>query len=419
MARRSSTSSSPTSIPCPTCGAEVDLSEAFVRQLAAPLIARATRDQAEQAAEDARAEAAEQIAALKYQMKEQQVGARESDTELRAEIASMASQLKKAHAEEIKLRQEQRELQKQQDNWEVHRERERDSLARTERKRAQQHAKEQIQAERERIEQQFTTRILDLQNQNKTLTKEVETLHRKTTAGPNPQREGVARQHVFAEELRSRWPGDDVQVIARGQRGADIVQTVRDKGRDCGIILWECKDTQQFRRDWTDKLAHDVKQQRANIGILVSTALPKDIEGSGWIGGILACDFTLATHLADPFRRLLIKTSQYALANAARQGTVEKVYDYITTGGFIPCLELIVKLARIASHENNQLREHVMQHTVRFDKAIDDMIGSVLTMTGELAAVGTELPPSLRAELPATRKALPVASAKRTRRAGR
>ncbi|SHT55621.1 DUF2130 domain-containing protein [Mycobacteroides abscessus] len=283
----------------------MDLSEAFVRQLAAPLIARATRDQAEQAAEDARAEAAEQIAALKYQMKEQQVGARESDTELRAEIASMASQLKKAHAEEIKLRQEQRELQKQQDNWEVHRERERDSLARTERKRAQQHAKEQIQAERERIEQQFTTRILDLQNQNKTLTKEVETLHRKTTAGPNPQREGVARQHVFAEELRSRWPGDDVQVIARGQRGADIVQTVRDKGRD--------------------------------FGILVSTALPKDIEGSGWIGGILACDFTLATHLADPFRRLLIKTSQYALANAARQGTAEKVYDYITTGGFIPC----------------------------------------------------------------------------------
>lgn len=60
-----------------------------------------------------------------------------------------------------------------------------------------------------------------------------------------------------------------------------------------------------------------------------------------------------------------------------------------------------------------------MQHTARFDKAIDDMIGSVLTMTGELAAVGTELPPSLRAELPATRKALPVASAKRTRRAGR
>lgn len=122
--------------------AEVDLSEAFVQQLAAPLLARATRDQAEQAAEDARAEAAEQIAALKYQMKEQQVGARESDTELRAEIASMASQLKKAHAEEIKLRQEHRELQKQQDNWEVQRERERDSLARTERKRAQQHAKE-------------------------------------------------------------------------------------------------------------------------------------------------------------------------------------------------------------------------------------------------------------------------------------
>ncbi|SKR18866.1 Uncharacterized protein conserved in bacteria [Mycobacteroides abscessus subsp. abscessus] len=416
MAGRRSTSSFAKSIPCPSCGAEVDLSEAFIHQLAAPLIDRATRDQAEQAAEDARAEAAEQIAALKSQMKEQQVGARESVTELRAEIASMADQLKKAHTEERKLRQEQRKLQKQQDAWEVEKDRERDEIRGQERELAKQYAQSHITVERQRAD----TRIREQDDRIKALTKEVAALHRKTITAPSPQREGIARQHVFAEELRTRWPGDEVSVIASGQRGADIIQIVRDKGRDCGIILWECKDTQRFqRRTWLDKLAEDVKRQRANIGVLVSTALPDDIEGSGWLGDILVCDFTLAVHLADPFRRLLIKTSQYALANAAHHGTVEKVYDYITTGGFIPCLELIVKLAKIASHENNQLREHVMHHTARFDKAIDDMIGSVLTMTGELAAVGTELPPTLRAELPVARKALPAAPAKRTRKTGR
>ncbi|MDB2215842.1 Uncharacterized protein conserved in bacteria [Mycobacteroides abscessus subsp. massiliense] len=419
MARRNSTSSSSTSIPCPTCGAEVDLSEAFIQQLAAPLIDRAARDQAEQAAEEARAEAADQVAALKAQIKEQQSRTRENETQLRAELAAKDGQLNKAHTEERKLREAQRKLQQERDVWEIERERDRDSFAREERKRAQQHAKEQVQAERQRIEQQFNARVRDLEDQKKALTKEIQTLSRKTTAGPNPQGEGVARQHVFAEELRSRWPGDEVSVIPRGQRGADIIQIVRNKGRDCGIILWECKDTQRFQRAWLDKLADDIKQQRASIGVLVSTALPDNIEGSGWLGDILVCEFTLAAHLADPFRRLLIKTSQYTLANAARQGTAEKVYDYITTGGFIPCLELIVKLAKIASHENNQLREHVIQHTARFDKAIDDMIGSLLTMTGELAAVGTELPPSLRAELPAARKALPAVPAKRTRKAGR
>ncbi|MBL3761732.1 DUF2130 domain-containing protein, partial [Mycobacteroides abscessus subsp. massiliense] len=150
-----------------------------------------------------------------------------------------------------------------------------------------------------------------MEDQKKALTKEIQTLSRKTTAGPNPQGEGVARQHVFAEELRSRWPGDEVSVIPRGQRGADIIQIVRNKGRDCGIILWECKDTQRFQRAWLDKLADDIKQQRASIGVLVSTALPDNIEGSGWLGDILVCEFTLAAHLADPFRRLLIKTSQY------------------------------------------------------------------------------------------------------------
>jgi hypothetical protein len=125
------------------------------------------------------------------------------------------------------------------------------------------------------------------------------------------QEEGVARQDVFAEELRERFPGDEITVTARGQAGADVTHRVRIGGRDCGTILWECKRAASWSGAWIGKLADDARKAGAAFGVIVSETLPRGMDGSGRVDEVWVCDFGSAVHLAAGLRWVLIAASQY------------------------------------------------------------------------------------------------------------
>jgi hypothetical protein len=45
------------------------------------------------------------------------------------------------------------------------------------------------------------------------------------------------RLAAIAKELRRRFPADEIAVTPRGMANADVTQTVRLGGHDCGVIL--------------------------------------------------------------------------------------------------------------------------------------------------------------------------------------
>lgn len=58
------------------------------------------------------------------------------------------------------------------------------------------------------------------------------------------ERQGEVLEQDFETQLRSFFPYDEIKPIPKGIRGADIIQTVRTPlGHECGIILWETKNT--------------------------------------------------------------------------------------------------------------------------------------------------------------------------------
>lgn len=116
---------------------------------------------------------------------------------------------------------------------------------------------------------------------------------------------------------------------------------------------------------------------------------------------MIVCDFSLATHLAEGFRQMLITSSQYESANLTRQDAAEKVYDYITTGGFCPRLEKVVQYVREEMQILDRERNYHQRRWAEREQALREMITGVFAMASELAAAGAELPPPLRAELPA------------------
>lgn len=343
----------------------------------------------------AKAAAAEQIATLRAQMNEQEAAAQDaresSDNQWR-------DLLRQSEDNNARLRIEKASM--------------RDQFEDEVREAAVKLAEDTTRKERARAEAKAAATIQDLENQLNSVNAELKKVSQHShSLGIRRLPEGVIRQELFADELRKRWPQDDIIVVRPGQKGADVHQTVVENGQVCGLIVWECKATKTYSKAWVKKLIKDRDEKRARIAVLVTEAMPTApaIEGSGWIDGILVCDFETAVHIAGPFRQMIATTRQHELTDAARADqTPERVFTYVTGNEFMYCLEKIVKLAQIAREDMDRFRREFNRLNAKMDAAQQEIIDTICTIAGRFEAAGTVVPAQLRGELPSgERLALP------------
>jgi hypothetical protein len=376
-------------IICPHCGQRINFDDALRHDLAADVIARREAELRKKA-ED---EAAEKVRVTL------------DDQEKR--LAELTGQLKQQRAAERQLRQQQRELEDQKEAWDLERERMRDDIRKEERERAASAQQERYEDLARRKEEDHKTEVRQLKDKLERMSAQLEEAARRGATRAR-QEEGIARQDVFAAELRGRFPDDEITVAARGQAGADITQRIRYGHRDCGTILWECKRAVNWSGAWVGKLADDARKAGAGFGVIVSETLPPGMEGSGRVDEIWICDFGSAVHLAAGLRWVLIAASQYEAANAARADISGKVYDYIATGGFASRCEAINRAIETMTSTLGKERRYYEQRWKEWERHIETVAGSLYGIAGDLVRLGAEVPPPLHAELPeATLSALP------------
>ena len=102
------------------------------------------------------------------------------------------------------------------------------------------------------------------------------------------QVQGDAAEADLKLKLLTAFPTDQIDDITTGTLGADLRQVVRFGTAPVGVILWESKQTKSFNEQWLSKLKRDQAEGKADIAVLVTAALPKEIttftERSGiWI----------------------------------------------------------------------------------------------------------------------------------------
>jgi hypothetical protein len=84
---------------------------------------------------------------------------------------------------------------------------------------------------------------------------------------------------ALLDRLGQAFPFDRFEEVKKGQRGADIVHIVlNNSARECGKILWESKNTKAFAGGWVDKLKADQQEAGAELAVLATVALPKELE---------------------------------------------------------------------------------------------------------------------------------------------
>jgi hypothetical protein len=164
---------------------------------------------------------------------------------------------------------------------------------------------------------------------------QVAEMQRKMQQG-STQLQGEAQELVIEEMLRNTHRFDVIEEIKKGENGADILQIVQNRsGQACGGILYESKNTKTFSESWVQKLKEDMLLKKADLGVIVTQAMPKGVstfeqrEENLWI-----CSFEHLKALTFVLRAALLKVDEVKIVQANQGEKSKMLYDYLMGNDF-------------------------------------------------------------------------------------
>src|SRR5215831_7281483 len=162
----------------------------------------------------------------------------------------------------------------------------------------------------QQIEADFKMKLAEKEKQLEDQKKLAEEMKRKAEQG-SMQLQGEVQELLLENILQNTFPFDKITPVGKGIRGADCIQTICNPfGQECGKIIYESKRTASFSNEWIEKLKHDMRLQGADIAVIVTQTLPKDMERFGERDGVYVCTFAEVRSLANVLRMSILKTFQ-------------------------------------------------------------------------------------------------------------
>ncbi|MHC4445902.1 MAG: DUF2130 domain-containing protein [Planctomycetota bacterium] len=397
-------------IKCPKCGREIELTEALTGQIEQNIRAKYEAEAAvkekdyqaklqeikqqqkelerkDQAIDE---QVAEQIKAERKKIAEQEkakilVEQAEQTRILEEEIKEKTEKIKAAQQQELELRKQQRKLQEEKEAFELEVARKLDE----ERKKIAEDAGQKAAEEQ-------MLKLREKDNLVKSLQEQIENLKRRAEVG-SQEAEGEALEGQLQEVLEQAFPYDQFAEIKKGARGADILQTVRNSmGKECGTILWESKNTKDFQKGWIEKLKKDQQESGADVAVIMSMALPKEIDRFGMYEDIWVTDYSSAIGLCVAVRQGLIKTERERIVTVGRESVKDVIYNYITSNEFTMHVSLVVNAYKAMKDDLESEKRSLQRIWSKREKQINTILDNVTQMYGSIEGmVGQKVLPTI------------------------
>lgn len=238
--------------------------------------------------------------------------------------------LKEARKKELEFLQKEQALKTKEEELELSLQRQ---LIEEREKLKEQLAKEE--AEKLSIkEQEYQLRMKEMEKQIEDQKKLVEEMRRKSEQG-SMQLQGEVQELMLESLLQTTFPFDKIEEVGKGVRGADCIQTVRNQfGNEAGKIIYESKRTKDFAIDWIEKLKTDMRNLGADVAVIVTQTLPKDMDRFGEKDGVYICTFNEVRSVALLLRNALLKIADAKKSQENKGDKMVMLYDYLIGSEF-------------------------------------------------------------------------------------
>lgn len=370
------------SVTCPRCKEKIPLTQALMAEVEVRANGR-TEELRRRKEVELRAEAAQVVAAATLQAEartKESLATRMADLE--AQVREKTDRIEQATAVELELRRHKRELEEKEKTIALHVAREVD----TARKAADDSATL-------RLTEEFRLREAQSKEQLASMTRTIEDLKRKAEQG-SQQIQGEAVEVELEVVLSHAFPLDGIVPVAKGVRGADIVQTVRgNNGADCAAIVWETKNAKAWSQKWLEKIRDDQREAKADLAVIVTNVMPSGIRNLGQVEGVWVCDLAHAAVLGVALRAQLHAVQRERSATEGRTTKEAYLYDFVTGNEFQQQVIAVVTAVSRMKEDLDRERNSATRAFAKRDKEIVAVAGHIATIYGGAQGIiGASLP---------------------------
>ncbi len=316
-----------------------------------------------------------------------QQAATEQTRSLQEKLDAKDRLLTEARQAELKLRKERTDFEEQKQAFELEVARKADEI------------RETVKKEKD---DEFRLKEAEKNKQLEDMKRQIDELKRKAEQG-SQQIQGEVLELDLESDLCRCFVDDEIMPVAKGIHGGDVLQHVRTPTRQsCGTIIWESKRTKTWSDGWITKVKDDQLAAKAQLSIIVSTAVPRDMPSFDCRDNVWVTPPKYAMPLAAALRLSLIETAAAKRAIDGRHDKVELVYEYLAGSEFKGRVSAIVN-AFMTMKDDLETEKRVLNRAWnKRQKQLDRVMVNTTGMYGDLSGIiGHSLPAIDRLEFAA------------------
>lgn len=236
-------------------------------------------------------------------------------------------------------------------------------------------------------EEELKLKVLEKDQTISAMQKQIEDLKRRAEQG-SQQLQGEVQELELEALLAAKFPRDLIQPVPKGEFGGDVLQgVVGPLNQICGTILWESKRTKNWSDGWLAKLREDQRTAKAEIAVIVSQALPKEIEIFGFVDGVWVADPKVALPVALSLRQSLIEVAAARQASEGQQTKMEMVYGYLTGPRFRQRVQAIVEAFSSMREDLDREKKAITRQWAKREEQIERVMQATVGMYGDLQGI--------------------------------
>jgi hypothetical protein len=236
-------------------------------------------------------------------------------------------------------------------------------------------------------EEELKFKVMEKDQTITAMQKQIEDLKRRAEQG-SQQLQGEVQELELEALLTAKFPRDTIQPVPKGEFGGDVLQrVVGPTSQICGTILWESKRTKNWSDGWLPKLREDQRAAKAEIAVIISQALPKEVDTFGYIDGVWVADPKVALPVALSLRQSLIEVAAARQASEGQQTKMEMVYGYLTGPRFRQRVQAIVEAFSSMKEDLDREKKAITRQWAKREEQIDRVMQATVGMYGDLQGI--------------------------------
>ncbi len=231
---------------------------------------------------------------------------------------------------------------------------------------------------------------LKVQDRDNTITQlrdQITSLQRKAEQS-SQQAQGESLEIALEHQLRVQFPFDVIEPVGKGEYGGDVLQHVRDhNGQLCGKILWESKRTKAWSDGWLTKLKTDQRAAHADLAVIVSQTMPKDVTHFDQVDGIWVSSLGCILPVATALRVSVVELAGVRRSNLGQESKAQLMYTYLTGPRFKHRIECIAEKFTELRSDLDKERKWMNKQWAKRDGELLAVLEATSGMYGDLQAI--------------------------------